>query len=538
MEDLVRPELSVTMPFEESSESHADQLKRALEDEVRRTDILIRIGEAIGSGRDAVGVVQTVVDGGVELTGAAWGAFFYNVVEPDGEMLRLYSLSGAPKEAFERFPMPRSTKLLGPTVQGEGIVRSDDVTRDARYGQNLPYRGMPEGHLPVRSYLAVPVKARSGQVMGGLFFGHPEPARFQPTHERLMTGLAGQAAAALEAVRAHEMALSDAEARRVTEASLGEDLSFALNAGRMGSWKLDVATRAYEASDLCKANYGRRQDEDFGFDDLLSAVHPGDRPRMRKAIETAIRDGSPYDIEYRVIHPSGEERWVHVRGRADLIREGGGAKRMAGVSLDITERRRSEARQKLLLNELNHRVKNTLAAVQSIAFQTLRTTTSPKHFREAFESRLLALSQTHNLLTRENWESAGLKDVLLAELEAFGGPARVHAKGPDLQLPPKAAVAFGMAFHELATNAAKYGALSSPSGLVKVTWGTEDDVLWLEWREEGGPPVEPPTRQGFGTRLLQSGLSAELGGRVELDYARPGLTCAMRLPLSALEREG
>lgn len=342
---------------------------------------------------------------------------------------------------------------------------------------------------------------------------------------------------AVARVDALQSALTELEARRQAEAALGEDLYFALNAARLGSWKLDVATRAYEASDLCKANYGRRPDEDFGFDDLVAAVHPEDRDRMRAAIETAIRDGSDYDIEYRAIMPTGEVRWVHVRGRADLIVEGGGAKRMAGVSLDVTERRRAEERQQLLLNELNHRVKNTLAAVQSIAYQTLRSARTPADFREAFESRLLALSQTHNLLTRENWEGAALRDVLQAEFDAFGGEGRTIIEGPDIHLSPKAAVAIGMAFHELSTNATKHGALSTPRGTVTVTWRVEGDELRLDWREQGGPTVEIPHRRGFGSRLLAQGLASELGGDVRIEFAAQGVTCAMRLPLAALERK-
>jgi len=334
-----------------------------------------------------------------------------------------------------------------------------------------------------------------------------------------------------------EAALAELEARRRTEASLGESLSFALDAGRMGSWKLDVATGAYEASDMCKANYGRRPDETFGFQDLLAAVHPEDQARMRAAIDAAIRDGTPYDIEYRVVMPTGDVRWVHVRGRADAIVEGGGAKRMAGVSLDITERRKAEARQALLLNELNHRVKNTLAAVQSIAFQTLRSARTPADFRDAFESRLMALSQTHNLLTEENWEGARLRAVLQTELDAFSGDGRTLVEGPDIQLSPKAAVAIGMGFHELATNASKYGSLSTAGGGLTVRWRVEDGCLELVWREEGGPNVSPPGRRGFGSRLLEQGLSAELGGTVQLNYAEQGLTCVMRLPLAGLEQK-
>ncbi len=516
-------------------------LESALVEDVRRSDILIRIGEEIGSGREIGRIVQAVVDGGVELTGAAFGAFFYNLVNPEGESYSLYALAGAPSSAFENYPMPRNTEVFAPTFSGEGVVRSDDITRDPRYGRSAPYYGMPEGHLPVRSYLAVPVRARGGEVLGGLFFGHPEPGRFEGDHERVMRGLAGQAAAAIEAIRANETALAALESRRATEASLGETLSFALDAGRMGSWKLDVSTRAYEASDLCKANYGRSLTEDFGIEDLIASIHHEDRPRMIEAMEKAIADGSDYDIEYRVLWPNGEERWVHARGRADTIVPGGKAKRMAGVSLDITDRRRAEERQRLMLNELNHRVKNTLATVQSIAFQTLRSARSPGEFREAFEARLLALSETHNLLTLENWEGARLRAVLEAELEAFGGDGDGRAvieAGPDIHLSPKAAVAVGMAFHELATNAAKYGALSTPRGQVTIRWRVVDGQLELDWEESGGPDVEPPTRRGFGSRLLEKGLAAELGGKVELVYLKQGVTCSMRLPLAALEGKG
>ncbi|MDP1632301.1 MAG: HWE histidine kinase domain-containing protein [Caulobacter sp.] len=337
-------------------------------------------------------------------------------------------------------------------------------------------------------------------------------------------------------VDALESALAELEARRRAESALGETLSFALSAARMGSWSLDVATRGYEASDLCKANYGRRPDQIFTFENLVAAVHPGDRTRMLKAIETAIRDGSDYDIEYRAVIPTGEVRWVHVRGRADRDPVSGAARRMAGVSLDVTDRRRAEDRQQMLLNELNHRVKNTLAAVQSIAYQTLRSAASPAEFHEAFEARIMALSQTHNLLTLQGWESASLRDVIAAELEPFGGEGRaVIDRTPDVQLSPKAAVALGMAFHELATNAVKHGALSTPGGCTRAGWEVESDTLTLRWSERGGPPVKEPASQGFGSRLLQQGLAAELGGKVELRFHPEGLECTMKLPMAVLE---
>ncbi|MBO9560989.1 MAG: GAF domain-containing protein [Caulobacter sp.] len=522
----------------ESLLARLDAAEEALAEEVRRSRALNRIAEAIGAGHDADSLVQTVVDGGVELTGAAFGAFFYNVVAGDGESYTLYSLSGAPRSAFETFTMPRNTAVFAPTFAGEGVVRSDDITKDPRYGRNAPRKGMPEGHLPVRSYLAVPVITREGAVLGGLFFGHPEVGRFGARAESLLVGLAAQAAVAIESVRAREAAHAELAQRRDAE----ERLKFALESGRLGSWELDVETRAYLASDICKANYGRRPDQDFTFADLVASVHPSDRDRMTAAIEDAIRHGAEYDIEYRVRIPGGETRWVHARGRAAQTADHGGARRMAGVSLDITERKRAEERQKLLINELNHRVKNTLVSVQSIASQTLRATDTPEAFREAFEGRIMALSHTHDLLTQQNWEGASLREIFDFELEAFAARDRIDFDYVrDLQLSPKATVALGMAVHELATNALKYGALSAPEGTVRVVWTLETDEadegpsLRLTWTERGGPPVVTPTRHGFGARLLEKGLAGELSAQVSLAYDSLGLVCTMRLPIRALE---
>jgi PAS domain S-box-containing protein len=168
------------------------------EKEKRTAEILSRVGLAFASELDRDRLVQRVTDEATELTGAAFGAFFHNLVNEKDESYLLYTLSGVPREAFSRFPMPRNTRIFGPTFEGIATVRMDDVTQSADYGQNPPYHGMPEGHLPVRSYLAVPVKSRSGAVLGGLFFGHPEPGRFQKEHEHLVEGLAAQAAVALD----------------------------------------------------------------------------------------------------------------------------------------------------------------------------------------------------------------------------------------------------------------------------------------------------------------------------------------------------
>ncbi|PVM90643.1 histidine kinase [Caulobacter endophyticus] len=198
-------------------------------------------------------------------------------------------------------------------------------------------------------------------------------------------------------------------------------------------------------------------------------------------------------------------------------------------------------RRTFLMRELDHRVKNTLASVQSIASQTLRTATSPEAFNESFESRLLALSQAHELLTKQAWGKAQLREILAAAMRPFGGleDGRFVVEGPPIEITPEAAVAVHMTLHELIVNAAKYGALSVATGQVFVTWRIEDaagghPTFALEWRERGGPPVTAPgpKEEGFGSRLIRRGLSRDLGGAAVLDFLPDGLVFTFRAPLS------
>ena len=175
-----------------------------LEESLQTLEIINRVGQTISSELDLQNVVQTLTDAATALTGAAFGSFFYNVLDERGASYMLYTLSGVPRKHFEDFPMPRATDLFGPTFRGEGVMRIDDVKKDPRYGKNSPYFGMPHGHLPVTSYLAVPVRSRSGDVLGGLFFGHPKPGVFSERHEQIVVGLAGQAASAMDNARLYD----------------------------------------------------------------------------------------------------------------------------------------------------------------------------------------------------------------------------------------------------------------------------------------------------------------------------------------------
>jgi two-component sensor histidine kinase len=262
-----------------------------------------------------------------------------------------------------------------------------------------------------------------------------------------------------------------------------------------------------------------------------------DRPALDAIFRRAAERQEPFESEGRYRRADGEVRILHSRG-APRIEHDGRYVGMVGILVDVTETRRAETHQQLLINELNHRVKNTLATVQSVVRQTVRGEASGTALRETLTSRLLALSAAHDVLTRENWEGAGLREVVdqaIRHYEPAGAP-RFIVSGTPVRLPPKAALAMSMALHELATNAVKHGSLSCEGGEVVIGWfagpgGDEADLI-LEWHERGGPPATPPRTTGFGSRLLRQGLTIELGWPAELTYAPEGLTAILKARLS------
>ncbi|WP_052003086.1 HWE histidine kinase domain-containing protein [Microvirga sp. BSC39] len=213
-------------------------------------------------------------------------------------------------------------------------------------------------------------------------------------------------------------------------------------------------------------------------------------------------------------------------------------KRLWGIQRDITDRKRAEEQRTLLINELNHRVKNTLATVQSIASQTLRNASTMQEAKEAFEGRLMALARAHDVLTTENWEGAELRNVVAQAVAPYRSLSedRLTIEGPEVRLSPRIALALSMALQELTTNAVKHGSLSNETGRVDVVWDIAETQpggrLRLRWQESGGPPVEPPTRQGFGSRLIERSLARELNGDVQITFHPEGVLCTVDAPLA------
>lgn len=255
-------------------------------------------------------------------------------------------------------------------------------------------------------------------------------------------------------------------------------------------------------------------------------------------LDSVFATGEPYEGRESAAQlqrkPDGLLETVYLNFIYQPIRDDAGA--VVGIFVqghDITENVLAAQRQKLMIDELNHRVKNTLATVQSIAIQTARSNTDPASFAETFQSRIMALSHTHNLLTQSHWEGADLRAILEHETEAYG-PTRISLNGPPVALEPAVVLSLGMIFHDLATNAAKYGALHTPDGRILIDWGLADQrdrKLKLSWREIGGPKVTVPDRRGFGSRLIERNIRHDLAGEIDLVYAPDGLIAELTVPL-------
>ncbi|HEX5230276.1 MAG TPA: HWE histidine kinase domain-containing protein, partial [Bryobacteraceae bacterium] len=312
-------------------------------------------------------------------------------------------------------------------------------------------------------------------------------------------------------------------------------LDLALSAGVIGTWDWDVqADRVYADTRFAQI-YGVAPEAAKAGAPIASfirTIHPDDQPRVNEKIQAAIASEGLFEDEYRLVQDAGDIRWVHARGRC-LHDTNGKPAHFSGVALDITDRRTAEEQRRILADELAHRVKNLLATVQAIANQTLRSGRPIEEARDAFTARLMALSRAQDLLTGSGWVGADLRTLVAKTSEHLAGDAnRLRIEGPNLQVSPRAALSLALTLHELATNAAKYGALSADTGRVDISWSVGfDGIFVLDWTESGGPLVEPPRRKGFGSRLIGGALTDEWGGTTTMKYNPEGIAWEVRAPV-------
>ena len=322
-----------------------------------------------------------------------------------------------------------------------------------------------------------------------------------------------------------------------------EQLSLAAEATGTGIFDYDLITGVLTWDTRTRALFGLPPDSPVNYDVFLAGLHPDDRSWVDGAVQAALdpKGSGTYDIAFRVIGlTDGIERWIAAMGQAFV--SGGRTVRFIGTTRDVTERKRAEEHERMLAGELQHRVKNTLTMVQAIANQTFRNAPDLDAARAAFSARLILLGRAHDILTRSSWTEAPIGEVVDGALAVHrGGPAtRIDVSGPNVLLGAKPALALALALHELATNAAKYGALSCAEGRVDLRWRVTDEGdgprFRLTWAEMDGPPIPaPPKRRGFGSRLIERSFAAEVGGDVELTFAPGGLTCRLEAPLASLQ---
>jgi PAS domain S-box-containing protein len=317
------------------------------------------IGRIISAELDLQKLVQAVTDAATELTGAQFGAFFYNVLDDEGASYMLYTLSGVPREHFENFPMPRATHLFGPTFEGQGVIRLANVRSDPRYAQNPPYHGMPEGHLPVTSYLAVPVKSRTGQVLGGLFFGHSDEGVFTARHERLVSGLAAQGAVGIDNARLFDALRREREAARRSEERYRNLLE---NANDI-IYTHDLEGKYLSINRAGEVVTGYTREEILGGMNIAQVVAPDHLELARHMMEQKLRDPSPTVYELDILSKEGRRLTLEVSTR--IAHRDGRPHLVEGVARDVTERKRAEEERARLRDEVIHAQGEMLAQLST-----------------------------------------------------------------------------------------------------------------------------------------------------------------------------
>jgi PAS domain S-box-containing protein len=358
-------------------------------------------------------------------------------------------------------------------------------------------------------------------------------ARF-PMAERILSAQAGILAVSLCSFvlaalfaerRQHEAVLMASEAR----------LQEALTAGGVAAFDWEVHSDQSQRSENAAQILGFGAKENFGGAQFLARVHPDERSRLLDLLRNVRPDNPVFDATFRFIRPDGREVWLEQTAKGEFDSTGR-LTHLRGLTLDITDRKVAAARQDLLIAELDHRVKNVLARVAVVAMQTREGSLTMDEYIKAVEGRIQSMAAAHSLLSQTRWTGVGLNDLVRDQLAPYAMAANAKISGPNIMLSAAATQAVAMVLHELVTNAAKYGALSTSNGSVSVNWDKSADEreaakVTIVWREHGGPPVAAPARTSFGSSLIRDLIPHELGGTVDLAFEPDGVSCRIEVPL-------
>jgi signal transduction histidine kinase/FixJ family two-component response regulator len=502
-----------------------DRLRRRyeklIESDVRAMRRLQDVGNrCVRAGEDFDECISEILDAAIDLAGADKGNI--QLIDPNDGSLRIAAQRGFDDRFLSFFASVKSGEAssCGAALAMAERIVVDDVSSSPIFQDDPAFDILLRSG--VRAVISTPLTSSSGAVLGMISTHFGRPHRPSDRELTFIDLLARQTADYLERRKAEE-------ALRASESQLRAYVSASF----------DVVYRM--SSDWSVMQY--LDGKQFIVDTLEPSagwlhkyIHPDEQPRVMGAINEAIRTKSTFELEHRVLRADGMTGWTFSRAIPLLDRDGA-IREWLGAASDITLRKQHEEHQRLLIDELNHRVKNTLATIQSLAMQTFRDTDDVERAREQFVMRLLALANAHDILTRERWKGAPLNEIVDGAIAAYRSISRdrFELDGPGVPLLAKQALALSMALHELCTNAVKYGSLSNEKGSVRIQWSVSGSngarVLRMQWMEIGGPPVTKPRRSGFGSRLIERGLARDLQGSARLEFAVSGLKCVIELPL-------
>jgi PAS domain S-box-containing protein len=321
--------------------------------------------------------------------------------------------------------------------------------------------------------------------------------------------------------RQHETAIEESEAR----------LQEALTAGAVTAFEWNPRCRKSQRSENAAQILGLAPGKSLSSGEFLSRIHPDDRPAFRARIRMVSVDCPSYTVSFRFVRPDGREVWLEETA-SGVFDNSGRLVRIKGLTCDITHRRRAEERQDLLIAELDHRVKNVLARVAVVSMHTRQSNKTMDDFVRALDGRIQSMVAAHALLSQSHWYGVSLTDLIRRQLAPYATDSNTRINGPDVMLSAIETQALAMVIHELVTNAAKYGALSSPAGEVSVSWDLGgSEILTILWRECGGPPVAAPVHGSYGSSLIRDLIPHELDGAVDLTFPSEGACCKITIPL-------
>lgn len=431
----------------------------------------------------------------------------------------------------------------GPDEQDLGAFGSD-LLAELNAGRSVVLRDIAEAQegallvqreRGVRALVIVP-QLRHGRLASILSIHSSSTLIWHPGEVAMVEEMAVRTGEAVERARLEKMHRLDEKRLQETR----ESLELATRTSELGWGTWNFATGKITLDPRGRAIVGLQDGEDR-VADWVERTHPADRPALESEVRQCIAQERPFDLHYRVVHKDGRERHIHGTGLFEPD-EKGEPLMGTGFVRDVTDLKEAEQRQKLLMAELDHRVKNILALVQSVTQLSLKQTDGGNsRVGEDLIGRINALAQAHSLLAENRWRGARFTDLIETAAAPYlaGNSGRIDLEGPDLRVGAKPAQTLGLVFHELVTNAAKYGALSQDEGTVRANWeivpGGDGRILSFSWQERGGPRIaHPPERKGFGSVLIEGALSHELGAQVSLDFDPAGLTASFELPLDRI----